>query len=92
MNYPQLILYRLQTEIDKLHELGMEANIMKFSYPSPEEVLVTCQDWSEGFVLFPHTGVLISPLCPEEMAEKTRNYEFEYEFVQEGQLLFASQK
>jgi transcriptional regulator with GAF, ATPase, and Fis domain len=80
-NYPRLIMHRLGKHINSLKDLGLDANILKFTHPNPETVLMACVEWSEGFVLRPDTGVIVSPLAKVDIIDKLSSLTTQYCFI-----------
>lgn len=80
-NYPRLIMHRLRKQMNFLKDLGLDVNILKFTNPDPETVLMDCVGWSEGFVLRPDTGVIVSPLAQEDIIEKISSLTTQYCFI-----------
>ncbi len=78
INYPLLVSYRIIKEIEQLTELGLNPSIVRFNHPNPQEVLVACREWSEGFVLLPNVGIIISPLDKSEIISAISQHTQEY--------------
>ena len=74
-------MHRLRKQMNFLKDLGLDVNILKFTNPDPETVLMDCVGWSEGFVLRPDTGVIVSPLAQEDIIEKISSLTTQYCFI-----------
>jgi len=82
IDFSKLILFKLQEQVDYLQSLGLEATIVKFHAPSPQAVIVYCQEWAEGFVIDPQTGILISNLSADEIAAQLQPHNLNYRFIE----------
>lgn len=80
-NYPRLIMHRLGRQINSLRDLGLDVNILKFTHPDPETVLMACMGWSEGFVLRPDAGVIVSPLAEAVIVDNITSLTTQYCFI-----------
>lgn len=82
LDFPRMLVYKLQEQIDYLTDLGLEANIVKFKDSEPHAVIADCREWAEGFVILPQTGLLVSHLAKNEIDEYLRNRAAKYKFIE----------
>lgn len=66
LDLSQLVRYRLQQEVDRLEDMGLDVTVIKIRHDKPHVVIAACREWAEGLVYLPRTGLLVSCLSQEE--------------------------
>lgn len=81
INYPLLISRHIAIEIEQMSEMGLSPHIVRFRHPDPQKVLIACQEWSEGFILLPDVGIILSPLAEETIIKLLKEHTDKYQFL-----------
>ncbi|MGE5422019.1 MAG: hypothetical protein ACM3QW_02050 [Ignavibacteriales bacterium] len=80
-DYPSLIWYTLNREIQTLRDYGLPVSIIKFTHPDPVQLIASLNATGRGFVISPSTGILVSHLPEKMLRQQIAGQNFKFKFV-----------
>ncbi|MGE5391961.1 MAG: GAF domain-containing protein [Deltaproteobacteria bacterium] len=83
LDLSQLVLYRLQQEVNRLEDMGLDVTVIKVKADKPHTIISACREWAEGLVYMPQAGLLVTCLSEEEAQAILAEMDITAEFLSE---------